>query len=85
MSFLRASGNLTALPSGPTALTGLGSKCAAWSSRTGIPTIVLRPVMILTDWALLQATEDDAERSAFVHADDVAAGVEHRHHESLVG
>jgi hypothetical protein len=41
--------------------------------------------MILTDWALLQATEDDAERCAFVQADDVAAGVEQRYRESLIG
>jgi nucleoside-diphosphate-sugar epimerase len=47
--------------------------CAAWTARTGIPTIVLRPVLILTDPALLQITETDAELGAFVHADDVAA------------
>lgn len=49
--------------------------CAAWTSRTGIPTIVLRPVMILTDPALLQITEADAELGAFVHADDVATAI----------
>jgi UDP-glucose 4-epimerase len=49
--------------------------CAAWTSRTGIPTIVLRPVMILTDPALLQMTETEAELGAFVHADDVATAV----------
>lgn len=31
--------------------------CAAWTSRTGIPTTVLRPVMILTDPVLLQITQ----------------------------
>jgi hypothetical protein len=49
--------------------------CAAWTSRTGIPTIVLRPVLILTDPALLQVTETEAELGAFVHADDVATAV----------
>jgi nucleoside-diphosphate-sugar epimerase len=48
--------------------------CSAWTSRTTIPTIVLRPVMILTDPALLQVTRADAELGAFVHADDVATG-----------
>jgi UDP-glucose 4-epimerase len=49
--------------------------CAAWTSRTGIPTIVLRPVMILTDTALLRVTEAGAELGAFVHADDVATAI----------
>jgi UDP-glucose 4-epimerase len=49
--------------------------CATWTSRTGIPTTVLRPVMILTDPALLQITEADAELGAFVHADDVATAI----------
>lgn len=49
--------------------------CAAWTSRTGIPTIVLRPVMILNDPALLQITQTDAELGAFVHAGDVATAV----------
>lgn len=49
--------------------------CAAWTSRTGILTIVLRPVMILTDAALLQVTAADAELGAFVHADDVATAI----------
>lgn len=49
--------------------------CAAWTYRTGIPTTVLRPVMILTDPALLQITEADAELGAFVHADDVATAI----------
>ena len=49
--------------------------CAAWTSRTGIPTTVLRPVMILDDSALRHLTEDEAELGAFVHVDDVAAAV----------
>jgi UDP-glucose 4-epimerase len=51
--------------------------CAAWTSRTGIPTTVLRPVMILDDAGLLRVTEEDAELGAFIHADDVAAAVLH--------
>ncbi|HEV2376475.1 MAG TPA: NAD(P)-dependent oxidoreductase [Streptosporangiaceae bacterium] len=49
--------------------------CAAWTSRTGIPTIVLRPVMILSDAALRQVSETEAELGAFVHVDDVAAAI----------
>jgi nucleoside-diphosphate-sugar epimerase len=49
--------------------------CSTWTARTGITTIVLRPVLILTDQALSQITEADAELGAFVHADDVASAV----------
>ena len=49
--------------------------CAAWTSRTGVPTIVLRPVLILTDPGLLRVTETEAELGAFVHVDDVATAV----------
>jgi nucleoside-diphosphate-sugar epimerase len=49
--------------------------CAAWTSRTGIPTTVLRPVLILDDQGLLQVTEADADLGAFVHVDDVATAV----------
>jgi UDP-glucose 4-epimerase len=49
--------------------------CQAWTGRTGIPTIVLRPVMILDDPGLARMSEDDAELGAFVHVDDVADGV----------
>jgi UDP-glucose 4-epimerase len=49
--------------------------CAAWTSRTGIPTIVLRPVMILTDLALQRVTETEAELGGFVYVDDVATAV----------
>lgn len=45
--------------------------CEAWTSRTGILTVVLRPVMILTDEGLQRMTEQDAELGAFVHVDDV--------------
>lgn len=50
--------------------------CSAWTSRTRIPSIVLRPVMILSDETLHHLREADAERGAYVHAYDVAvAGV----------
>lgn len=45
--------------------------CAAWTSRTGIPTVILRPVLILTDEGLSHTTEADADLGAFVHIDDV--------------
>jgi nucleoside-diphosphate-sugar epimerase len=47
--------------------------CQAWTTRTGIPTIVLRPVLILDDQGLAAYTSDTAELGAFVHVDDVAA------------
>ncbi len=50
--------------------------CDAWTTRTRITTIVLRPVMILDDEALGHVSEDQAELGAFVHLDDVAAAVE---------
>lgn len=46
--------------------------CRAWTSRTGIPTIVLRPVMILDDHGLTLFSPQTAELGAFVHVDDVA-------------
>jgi UDP-glucose 4-epimerase len=49
--------------------------CEAWTSRTGIPTIVLRPVMILSDESLRTTKEDDVDFGAFVHLDDVADAV----------
>jgi nucleoside-diphosphate-sugar epimerase len=49
--------------------------CAAWTTRTGIPTIVLRPVMILSDAGLERMAPRDAELGAFVHVDDVTDAV----------
>jgi nucleoside-diphosphate-sugar epimerase len=46
--------------------------CEIWTTRTGITTVVFRPVMILDDDALTRVTEDEAEFGAFVHVDDVA-------------
>ncbi len=47
--------------------------CAIWTARTGVTTIVLRPVLILDDDSLAHFAEDEAEYGAFVHLDDVAA------------
>lgn len=49
--------------------------CAAWTERTGIPTIVLRPVMVLTETTLRSVRKEDVELGAFVHVDDVADAV----------
>ena len=46
--------------------------CAAWSARTGIPTTVLRPVMVPDNQGLSLITKSQAEFGAFVHVDDVA-------------
>jgi UDP-glucose 4-epimerase len=47
--------------------------CQAWTTRTGIATIVLRPVMVLNDHSLAAYSADTSELSAYVHVDDVAA------------
>jgi UDP-glucose 4-epimerase len=49
--------------------------CQAWSARTGIPTIVLRPVMILTDDSLAAHSAETTELGAFVHVADVADAI----------
>jgi UDP-glucose 4-epimerase len=61
--------------------------CQAWTERTGIATIVLRPVMILNDDGLTPYAPDTAELGAFVHVDDVVAATQlaltaelHGHH-----
>ena len=46
--------------------------CDAWSSRTGIPSVVLRPVLILDDLGLSRVSQREAEFGAFVHVEDVA-------------
>ena len=51
--------------------------CRAWTTRTGIPTVVLRPVMILNDQSLSKYSPETAELGAFVHVDDVAAATVH--------
>lgn len=50
--------------------------CETWTDRTSATTIVLRPVMILTDATLPGFSETDAEYGAFVHVDDVAVATE---------
>jgi nucleoside-diphosphate-sugar epimerase len=47
--------------------------CEIWTERTGITTIVLRPVMILDDAGLASLSPGQVELGAFVHVDDVAA------------
>lgn len=47
--------------------------CEIWTARTGVPTVVLRPVMILDDAAMARASRDEVEFGAFVHLDDVAS------------
>lgn len=47
--------------------------CQAWTTRTGVPTIVLRPVLILDDQSLAGYSPQTAELGAFVHVDDVVA------------
>jgi nucleoside-diphosphate-sugar epimerase len=46
--------------------------CQAWTARTKIPTVVLRPVMVLNDEGLTRITENESELGAFVHVADVA-------------
>jgi nucleoside-diphosphate-sugar epimerase len=49
--------------------------CEAWTQRTGIPTVVLRPVHVFTEEKLIAARADAVEFGAFVHLDDVADAV----------
>jgi UDP-glucose 4-epimerase len=51
-------------------------ECEAWSRRTGATTVVLRPVMILSDEGLEAPGAPDAfELGAFVHVDDVVGAI----------
>jgi nucleoside-diphosphate-sugar epimerase len=49
--------------------------CEAWTTRTGIPTVVLRPVMILDDADRRLANRSSAS-GAYVHLDDVVSAVD---------
>jgi UDP-glucose 4-epimerase len=49
--------------------------CEAWTARTGIPTVVLRPVRALDEETLTSTDRADLDYGAFVHVDDVAAAV----------
>ena len=48
---------------------------AAWTARTGIATIVLRPVMVLADDGFRRFDPTTADLGACVHVDDVADAV----------
>ena len=45
--------------------------CAAWTSRTGLTSLVLRPVLILDDEELARTSESDVELGGVVDLDDV--------------
>jgi nucleoside-diphosphate-sugar epimerase len=49
--------------------------CRAWTGRTGIPTVVLRPVMIVTDLGLARMDRGEGRPVSYVHVDDVARAV----------
>ena len=59
--------------------------CEMWTGRTGNTTVVLRPVMILDDDALVDMTEDRAEFGAFVHVEDVANATRRALEADIVG
>lgn len=49
--------------------------CEAWTARTGIATIVLRPVAVLSDEHLTRITAADVDLGAYVHVDDMADAI----------
>jgi nucleoside-diphosphate-sugar epimerase len=49
--------------------------CEAWTSRTGIPTVLFRPVLVVTDETLAQARAGRTDLRPFVHVADVADAV----------
>jgi UDP-glucose 4-epimerase len=49
--------------------------CDAWTSRTAIPTVVLRPVRTVGDEHFARAHREPVELGGIVHVDDVAAAV----------
>jgi nucleoside-diphosphate-sugar epimerase len=49
--------------------------CEAWTARTGIPTVVLRPILILDDEDLKHTTREKSELGAYVHVEDVVEAV----------
>lgn len=50
--------------------------CEIWTTRTAVPTVVLRPVMILDDAASARSSPADLEYGAFVHLDDVVSATQ---------
>jgi UDP-glucose 4-epimerase len=59
--------------------------CAAWTDRTDIPTIVLRPVLILDHVGLQRVHRTEAELDAFVHVDDVVDATRRAVETDIVG
>ena len=59
--------------------------CDAWTSPAAIPTLVLRPVMILDDDGLKLMAESQADLGAFVHVDDVVDATFRALNESVSG
>jgi nucleoside-diphosphate-sugar epimerase len=51
--------------------------CEEWSARTGIPTIVLRPVRVIDDVKLAASSAHHFDLGAFVHVDDLADAAAH--------
>ena len=49
--------------------------CEAWTARTGIPTVTLRPVTVVDDRQLARLDVDRFELGAWIHVDDVADAV----------
>lgn len=59
--------------------------CEAWTRRTGISTVVLRPILVLSDHDFGLVDREQAELGAFVHVDDVAKAVVKSLSATLVG
>jgi nucleoside-diphosphate-sugar epimerase len=49
--------------------------CEGWTYRTGIPTVVFRPVLVVTNEALAEARATQTDLRPIVHVDDVADAV----------
>ena len=64
----------SALPYGSSKRLG-EDLCEMWTARTGIPTVVVRPVVTFGDEQFRAIDPRGLEYGAFVHADDVAVAV----------
>jgi UDP-glucose 4-epimerase len=49
--------------------------CEGWTYRTGIPTVVFRPVLVTTDEMMAEAEANHDDLRPFVHVEDVADAV----------
>jgi len=49
--------------------------CEGWTARTGIATVILRPVITLAEEQFARADPTRLDYGAFVHVDDVATAV----------